>query len=175
MLFFSKISLLISRACIFLGSLCLVSTVCVTLLDIVTRYLFKITSGGLGFTFKGSLELVEQFMFFSLLAAFVAFVERSQIIVDIFTQNISHKIKVVLMSLFVFVFAVLGAVFAWGQYELMLEAMRYGNSTQVLRIPMTPIHAVGAVLSLFLMIRSFIEAINILVTGDFHNAEESSQ
>lgn len=175
MFFLSKISSFIAKICVLLGGLCLVSTVCVTLFDIATRYLYKLTSGGLGFTIQGSLELVEQFMFISLLAAFVAFVERSQIIVDIFTQKLAHKIKVILMSLFIFVFAVLGAIFAWGQYELMLEAMHYGNSTQVLRIPMAPIHAVGGVLSLLLMIRAFIEAINIFVTGDFHNAEESSQ
>lgn len=175
MSFLSKTSLLISKICIFLGSLCLVSTVCVTLLDIATRYLYKITSGALGFTIQGSLELIEQFMFISLLAAFVAFVERSQIIVDIFTQKLAHKIKVILMGLFIFVFAVLGAVFAWGQYELMLEAMHYGNSTQVLRIPMAPIHVVGGILALLLMVRASIESINIFITGDFHNAEESSQ
>lgn len=174
MLFLSKISLLISKVCIFLGGICLVSTVCVTLFDIVTRYLYKITSGGLGFTFKGSLELVEQFMFLSLLAAFVAFVERSQIIVDIFTQKLPRNIKVILMGVFVFVFAILGAIFAWGQYELMLEAVKYGMSTQVLRIPMAPIHAIGAVLSLLLMVRAFIESMNIFVTGEFHNAEEAS-
>lgn len=175
MFFLSKISSLISKVCIFLGSLCLVSTVCVTLFDIVTRYLYKITSGGLGFTIQGSLELVEQFMFMSLLAAFVAFVERSQIIVDIFTQKLAHQIKVILMGFFIFVFAILGAVFAWGQYELMLEAMRYGNSTQVLRIPMVPIHIVGGILSLLLMVRASIESLNIFITGEFHNAEESSQ
>lgn len=174
MSFLSKISTLISKVCILLGGLCLVSTVCVTLLDIVTRYLYKLTSGGLGFTVKGSLELVEQFMFISLLAAFVAFVERSQIIVDIFTQKLPHAIKAFLMGVFVFVFAILGGIFAWGQYELMLEAMKYGMSTQVLRIPMAPIHVVGGVLSLFLMIRACIESIKIFTTGEFHNAEEAS-
>ncbi len=174
MFFLSKISLLISKVCIFLGGVSLISIVCVTLLDIITRYLFKLTSGSLGFPFKGGLELVEQFMFLALLAAFVAFLERSQIIVDIFTQNLAHKIKVIIMSVSIFVFAILGAIFAWGQYELMLEAMRYGNSTQVLRIPMAPIHAIGVLLSLLLMLRALIESINILVTGNYHNAEEAS-
>lgn len=174
MIFLSKISSLIAQICVFLGGLCLISMVCITLVDICTRYLYKLTSGGLGFTVKGSLELVEQLMFIALLAAFVAFIERSQIIVDIFTQKLPHSIKAVLMGIFIFVFAILGAVFAWGQYELMVEAMKYGMSTQVLRIPMAPIHVLGGVLSLFLMVRALIESINIFATGKYHNAEEAS-
>ncbi len=174
MSFLSKISSLISKLCILIGGICLVSTVGVTLLDIVTRYLYKLTSGGSGFTVQGSLELIEQFMFIALMAAFVAFVERSQIIVDIFTQKLPHSIKALLMGFFVFVFAILGAVFAYGQYELMLDAQKYSMTTQVLRISLVPIHALGLVLSLFLMVRAAIESFIIFATGEYHNAEEAS-
>ena len=83
----NNLSTLISRLCQFIGGISLVIIVLTTMLDVIARYIFKLTGGELGFTVKGSVEIVSYFMLFALLAAFAAFVERSQIIVDVFTQN----------------------------------------------------------------------------------------
>ncbi len=169
----SRFSGWIAKVCQFIGGISIVLTVVVTMTDVVTRYLFKLTQGGFGFTVKGSVELVSYLMLFALLASFAAYVERSQIIVDIFTQKLPHKIKAFLMGVFMMVFAVVSVFFVMGFYELTHDAMEYGNVTQDLRISMTPIYIFGGFLSVLLTIRSFIESINIFRTGEFHNAEEA--
>jgi len=127
----------------------------------------------LGFTVKGSVEIVSYFMLFALLAAFAAFVERSQIIVDVFTQKMPQSIKGYLMGLFMLGFFFIGVVFAWGLYESAIDALEFGKVTQDLRISMMPIYAFSAFLSLLLAIRSLIESINIFKTGEFFDAEET--
>ncbi len=168
----SRFSEWIAKICQFIGGLSIVITVLITMTDVVTRYIFKLTQGASGFTVKGSVELVSYLMLFALLSAFAGYVERSQIIVDIFTQKLPHKIKALLMGVFMMVFAVVAVFFVMGFYELTHDAMQYGNTTQDLRISMTPIYIFSGFLSVLLAIRAFIESINIFRTGEFHNAEE---
>lgn len=169
----SKLSQWIGRLCQFIGGLSLVTIVMVTMVDVVTRYLFRLTSGGINLTMKGGVELVSYFMLFALLAAFVAFVERSQVIVDVFTHNMKRTLKANLMGVFLLGFVVIGAIMTWGLYDNMHDAMQYGNVTQDLRISMTPIYAIAAILCLFLTVRSLIESIRIFVTGEYYDAEET--
>ena len=173
MAFLVKLSVLISRLCQFIGGVSLIIIVLTTMLDVVARYIFKLTGGEFGFTVKGSVEIVSYFMLFALLAAFAAFVERSQIIVDVFTQKMPQSIKGYLMAIFMLGFFVIGIVFSWGLYESAIDAMEFGKVTQDLRLSMMPIYLISALLSAFLAIRSLIESINIFKTGEFFDAEET--
>jgi TRAP-type C4-dicarboxylate transport system permease small subunit len=173
MAFLVKISTFISRLCQFIGGISLIILVLVTMLDVTARYIFKLTGGEFGFTVKGSVEIVSYFMLFALLAAFAAFVERSQIIVDVFTQKMSKALKGYMMGTFMMGFFVIGIVFTWGLYESAFDAIEYGKVTQDLRISMMPIYAISAFLSILLAIRSLIESINIFKTGEFFDAEET--
>lgn len=168
-----KLSVLISRLCQLIGGISLIIIVLTTMLDVVARYIFKLTGGEFGFTVKGSVEIVSYFMLFALLAAFAAFVERSQIIVDVFTQKMPQSIKGYMMGVFMMGFFVIGIVFAWGLYESAIDAMEFGKVTQDLRISMMPIYLISALLSALLAIRSLIESINIFKTGEFFDAEET--
>ena len=173
MAFLAKISSHISRLCEFIGGISLIVIVLATVADVVARYIFKLTDGGLGFTIKGSVEIVSYFMLFALLSAFAAYVERSQIIVDVFTQKMPQSIKAYMMGTFMMGFFLIGIIFTWGLYESAVDAASYGKVTQDLRISMTPIYAFSALLSFFLAIRSVIESINIFKTGQFFDAEET--
>ncbi len=173
MVFLIKISTLISRLCQFLGGISLIIIVLVTIADVVTRYIFKLTGGELGFTLKGSVEIVSYFMLFTLLAAFAAYVERSQIIVDVFTQKMPKAVKGYMMGVFMMGFFFIGIVFTWGLYESAIDAIKFGKVTQDLRLSMMPIYAISAFLSFLLAIRSLIESINIFKTGEFYDAEET--
>ncbi|MEZ7503352.1 TRAP transporter small permease subunit [Psychrobacter sp. Arc29] len=168
-----KLSVLISRLCQLIGGISLIIIVLTTMLDVVARYIFKLTGGEFGFTVKGSVEIVSYFMLFALLAAFAAFVERSQIIVDVFTQKMPQSIKGYMMGVFMLGFFAIGIVFAWGLYESAIDAMEFGKVTQDLRISMMPIYLISALLSALLAIRSLIESINIFKTGEFFDAEET--
>ena len=169
----TKVSTLISRLCQFIGGISLIILVLVTIADVATRYLFKVTDGELGFTIKGSVEIVSYFMLFALLSAFAAFVERSQIIVDIFTQKMPKSIKGYMMGLFMLGFFIIGVFFAWGLYESAIDALEFGKVTQDLRVSMMPIYMISAFLSVLLAVRSLIESINIFITGNFFDAEET--
>ena len=136
-------------------------------------YIFKLTGGEFGFTVKGSVEIVSYFMLFALLAAFAAFVERSQINVDVFTQKMPKSIKGYMMGVFMLGFFIIGIVFAWGLFESAVDAIEFGKVTQDLRVSMMPIYLVSAFLSALLAIRSLIESINIFKTGEFFDAEET--
>ncbi len=171
--FLIKVSTIISRLCQFFGGISLIIIVLATVLDVTARYIFKLTGGEFGFTVKGSVEIVSYFMLFALLAAFAAFVERSQIIVDVFTQKMSQTIKGYMMGVFMMGFFVIGLIFSWGLFESAVDAIEYGKVTQDLRISMMPIYAFSAFLSLLLAIRSLIESINIFKTGQFFDAEET--
>ena len=173
MVFLIRMSRLIARLCEFIGGVSLIIIVIVTITDVVTRYVFKLTDGELGFTMKGGVEIISYFMLFALLAAFAAYVERSQIIVDIFTQKMSQSVKGYMMGTFMMGFFLIGLVFTWGLYESALDAIHFGKVTQDLRISMMPIYAVSSFLSLLLAIRSLIESINIFKTGEFFDAEET--
>ena len=168
-----KISTLISRLCQLLGGISLIIIVLATIADVGTRYVFKLTGGEFGFTIKGSVEIVSYFMLFALLSAFAAFVERSQIIVDVFTQKMPKAIKGYMMGVFMMGFFIIGVVFAWGLYESAIDAIAFGKVTQDLRISMMPIYLISAFLSVLLAIRSLIESINIFKTGEFFDAEET--
>ena len=171
--FLVKISHFIARVCQFIGGVSLIIIVLATIADVGARYVFKLTGGELGFTIKGTVEIVSYFMLFALLSAFAAFVERSQIIVDVFTQKMPQHIKGYMMGIFMMGFFLLGVVFTWGLYESAMDALEFGKVTQDLRISMAPIYAVSAFLSVMLAIRSLIESINIFKTGEFYDAEET--
>lgn len=173
MAFLLRISSFIAKICEFIGGISLVILVLATVLDVVARYIFKLTGGEFGFTVKGSVEIVSYFMLFALLSAFAAYVERSQIIVDIFTQKMPQSIKAYMMGIFMMGFFVIGLVFTWGLYESAIDAAQFGKITQDLRISMVPIYALSSFLSLLLAIRSVIESINIFKTGEFFDAEET--
>lgn len=168
-----KISHFIARLCQFIGGISLIIIVLTTMLDVTARYIFKLTGGEFGFTVKGSVEIVSYFMLFALLGAFAAFVERSQIIVDVFTQKMSKAVKGYMMGVFMMGFFFIGIVFAWGLYESAIDAMQFGKVTQDLRVSMMPIYLISAFLSVLLAVRSLIESINIFKTGEFFDAEET--
>ena len=173
MLFWAKISNSIARLCQFIGGISLIIIVLATIADVGARYIFKLTGGELGFTIKGSVEIVSYFMLFALLSSFAAYVERSQIIVDVFTQKMPKAVKGYMMGVFMMGFFVIGIVFTWGLYESAIDAIEYGKVTQDLRISMMPIYALSSFLSILLAIRSLIESIKIFKTGEFYDAEET--
>lgn len=173
MLILNRISRFIAKICELIGGVSLVIIVVVTIADVITRYIFKLTGGDFGITIKGTVEIVSYMMLFALLSAFAAYVERAQVIVDVFTQKMSQKVKAYMMGFFMIGFFALGLVFVWGLYESALDAAEFGKTTQDLRVSMTPIFAFSSFLSALLAIRAFIESINIFKTGEFYDAEET--
>lgn len=88
---FAKIVDAISRVMLLISSFMLTAMMVVVLAEVTTRALFGFTSGGVDFTFTGGIELVRFALLFAILYALPWNVDRSQVVVDLFTSNLSKR------------------------------------------------------------------------------------
>ncbi|MDI5890307.1 TRAP transporter small permease [Halomonas rhizosphaerae] len=151
--------------CKLVAGIALVGLLGVTIADVGTRYLSRLTEGAIALRVSGSVELVSYLMLFSLLAAMAANVEKSQVVVEAFSHGLSPTIKNRLHGVYLLGFTALGLVLFLGLLESAASATRHGEVTQDLRIPMGPIYYAAAVLSLLLGLRSLIHAVLNAVFG----------
>lgn len=145
--------------CRLVAGLALVGLLAVTIADVSTRYLSRLTEGVIAFRVSGSVELVSYLMLFSLLAAMAANVEKSQVVVEAFSHGLPEKLKTRLQGVYLLGFVALGLVLFMGLLDSASGAARHGEVTQDLRIPMGPIYYLAAFLSLLLGVRSALHAL----------------
>lgn len=79
--------------CRLVAGIALVGLLAVTIADVGTRYLSRVTEGAIAFRVSGSVELVSYLMLFALLAAMAANVEKSQVVVEAFSHGLPQTIK----------------------------------------------------------------------------------
>nr|WP_043530555.1 TRAP transporter small permease subunit [Halomonas xinjiangensis] len=157
--------LVLATLCRVIAGIALVALLAVTITDVGTRYLYRLTEGAIALRVTGSVELVSYLMLFSLLAAMAANVERSQVVVEAFSHGLSSSIKARLHGVYLLGFAALGLVLFIGLIDAGGAAARHGEVTQDLRLPMGPIYYLAACLGLLLGIRSLIHAVLSAVFG----------
>ncbi|WP_280548799.1 TRAP transporter small permease subunit [Halomonas sp. 11-S5] len=151
--------------CKLVAGIALVGLLAVTIADVSTRYLSRLTEGGIALRVSGSVELVSYLMLFSLLAAMAANVERSQVVVEAFSHGLSPTLKNRLHGVYLLGFTALGLILFLGLVDSAASAARHGEVTQDLRLPMGPIYYAAAVLSLLLGLRSLVHAVLSAVFG----------
>ncbi len=149
----------LAQVCRWVAGGCLILMLAVTIADVVTRYLQRLTDGAISFQVFGSVELVSYLMLFALLAAMSASVEKSQVVVEAFSHRLPASIAARLHGVYLLGFAVLGGVLATGLVGAAHAAVEYGEVTQDLRISLGPIYLVAAVLSALLALRSLLHAL----------------
>lgn len=149
----------LALVCRLVAGAALIGLLSVTIADVSTRYLARLTEGAIALRVSGSVELVSYFMLFALLAAMAANVEKSQVVVEAFSHRLPQTIKNRLQGAFLLGFTALGLILFVGLLDSAAAATRYGEITQDLRLPMGPIYQLAAVLSLLLGIRSLIHAL----------------
>ncbi|SFU81995.1 TRAP transporter small permease [Halomonas korlensis] len=160
-----KVSHWLALLCKLVAGIALVALLGVTIADVATRYLYRITEGAIALRVSGSVELVSYLMLFSLLAAMAANVEKSQVVVEAFSHGLSPAIKNRLHGVYLLGFTALGLILFLGLVDSASAAARHGEVTQDLRIPMGPIYYAAAVLSLLLGLRSLVHAVLSAVFG----------
>lgn len=154
--------------CRLVAGIALIGLLAVTIADVSTRYLSRVTEGAIALRVSGSVELVSYLMLFALLAAMAANVEKSQVVVEAFSHRLPQAVKNRLQGFFLLGFMALGMILFVGLLDSATAASRHGEITQDLRLPMGPIFHLAAVLSLLLGLRSFIHALlgMIYATGE---------
>ncbi|WP_163558465.1 TRAP transporter small permease subunit [Halomonas sp. NO4] len=149
----------LALACRVVAGIALLGLLAVTIADVGTRYLSRLTEGVIALRVMGSVELVSYLMLVSLLAAMAANVEKSQVVVEAFSHGLSPNIKNRLHGVYLLGFAALGLILFVGLLDSATAAARHGEVTQDLRLPMGPIYTVAAVFSFLLGLRSLIHAL----------------
>lgn len=166
------ISRRLSLLCRVIGALCLVLMVLVTMLDIGTRLLFTLSGGAFLYYIRGGAELVSYLMFIGLFAGLAAYVEQAQIVVDILSQHWQAKYKARLAGVALLLLALLGVVLMVGLINQALNAQRYGEVSQDLRLPMASLYWSGVALAGILSCRSLIEGVFSVVGRQYHQEYE---
>ncbi|NIC07199.1 TRAP transporter small permease [Billgrantia bachuensis] len=163
--FLERASHWLALVCRVVAGVALLALLTVTIADVGTRYLYRLTEGAIALRVSGSVELVSYLMLCALLAAMAANVEKSQVVVEAFSHGLAPAIKNRLHGFYLLGFAALGLVLFLGLLESAVAATRHGEVTQDLRLPMGPIYQAAAVLSLLLGVRSLIHALLGTVFG----------
>lgn len=141
------------------GGVLLIVMMLTILLDVVSRAVFGATKGSVDFTFNGGVEIVSYSLLFCILFALPYSVRRGQVIVDLFTGNMSEQLKGILAGVYTLGFALLGLGMTVKFYEAVGRLNDTGETTQDLLIPMSYIIAVACFAAFMLMVRGFLVAI----------------
>ena len=157
--YLEKASHWLALLCRWVAGVALVALLLVTIADVSTRYLYRLTEGAIALRVSGSVELVSYLMLCSLLAAMAANVEKSQVVVEALSHSLPQWIKNRLHGVYLIGFAALGLVLFTGLLDSAAAASHHGEVTQDLRLPMGPIYYAAAVLSLLLGVRSALHAL----------------
>jgi TRAP-type C4-dicarboxylate transport system permease small subunit len=165
MTFAHTISRWLARVAMAVAGCALLAMMGVTVLDVALRYAFRLTDGASGLTFVGSVELVKYLLLAAVLGAMAASVEKSQVVVEVFTQRLGDAFKARLAGLNLLVFAVIGALLAVGIHEAAESAAEFGEVTQDLALPKGPIYEAGAALFVIFALRSGIHGVLALISG----------
>ncbi len=128
------------------------------LVDVLARAVFKATGGSVDFTFTGGVEIVSYSLLFCILFALPYSVRRGQVIVDLFTEGMSERLKGILAGVYTLGFGVLGFGMTFRLYQAVDRLNQSGETTQDLLIPMSYIYGVAAFAAAVLMVRGVLVA-----------------
>lgn len=170
MAFFLRASRWLGHLALAVAGIALLAMMMITVVDVVLRYAFQLTDGASRLTFVGSVELVKYLLLAAILGAMAGHVEKSQVVVEVFTQKLSDSAKARIAGVNLLIFAVLGGILAMGIYEAAASAAEFGEVTQDLAMPKAPLYRAAAVLFVIFAVRSVIHGIQGLVTGKVDGA-----
>jgi len=128
------------------------------LLDVVSRFVVRVSNGSLNVSFIGAIEIVKFSLLFAIFFALPYFVDRSQVVVDLFTEKLSDRSKWSLDIIYYSGYAVLGAGMCSQFYQSAVRTSLSGQTTQDLLIPMSYIYGVITFATLILTLRSLLVA-----------------
>ena len=122
----------------------LISMMFVTLADVITRAIFSMTGGQLDFTFIGGVELIKYGLLMMVFFALPHSVGRSQVIVDLFTDNFQPRTKALLDGVYMLGYVLLGGAMCYGFYHAVDMSQMSGETTQDLLIPVYYFYGISA-------------------------------
>lgn len=130
--------------------------------DVIVRSLFSLTNGSIDLTFTGGIELVNFSLLFSMLFAFPHAVDKGQIVVDLFTQQMDAARLRFFTGAYTICFGFLGGALCWRFIAAGMSAAESGELTQDLLIPLSGVYYMGSVALSMLAIRGVLTGYTII-------------
>ncbi len=143
----------------------LVSMMFVTLADVLSRALFEATSGSVDMTFIGGVEIIKYGLLLAVLFALPHSVNRSQVIVDLFTDTLKTRSKATLEGLYLLGYVCLGAGMSYRFFLSIEESNLSGETTQDLLIPLSYLYAISSFATAVLALAALMAALQLFVYG----------
>ncbi|MBU4611408.1 TRAP transporter small permease [Achromobacter sp. GG226] len=160
----------IARVLLAISGLALVAMMFVVIFDVIVRNLSVVLPFLNEITYYGTIEIVRYLFLLAMAGAMPWGVEKSQVIVELFTQRLSDTAKVRVDAFFLLGFAALGALMAYSLFVAGSHAFVTGETTPDLQIPIGPIrYATGACMAL-MALRALVEGLLGLKQGVWHAA-----
>lgn len=141
-----------------------------TILDVGSRALFSVTNGSIDLTFIGGVEIIKFGLLLVVLFALPYSVGRSQVIVDLFTEQMSTRSKAWLDGFYILGFMLLGFGMSVQFYHAISYAHMTGETTQDLQLPLFYLYGIACVATGMLGLSALINAGKLFMT----KAEEHS-
>jgi len=138
-----------------IGGTALILTMVIVLLEILSRTIFGLTGGYVDLTFNGSFELVRHGMMITFAYSMPYCLARGQVVVDIFTDSWSSRIKSVMSGFYTLLFGIFGFLMTFRLIESAHTASMSGETTQDLALSMDIIYYIAAVGMFMLGLRGF--------------------
>lgn len=142
-----------------LSGVILITMMFITLADVLTRTLFKITEGRIDWTFIGGIELIKYGLLITVLLSLPHSVRRSQVIVDLFTEKLPDQGKFFLEGLFMLGFVALGSGMSIRFLHAIEQSKIAGETTQDLLIPLSYFYGISSFATAVLAIASLLVSI----------------
>lgn len=160
----------IARALLAISGLALVAMMFVVIFDVLVRNLSVVLPFLNNVSYYGTIEVVRYLFLLAMAGAMPWGVEKSQVIVELFTQRLSASARGRIDAFFLLGFAVLGALMAYSLFVAGSHAFVTGETTPDLQIPIGPIrYATGACMAL-MALRALVEGCLGLKHGVAHAA-----
>lgn len=138
-----------------IGGTALILTMVIVLIEVLTRTIFGLTGGAVDLTFNGSFELVRHGMMITFAYSMPYCLARGQVVVDIFTDSWSNRIKSVMSGFYTLLFGIFGFLMTFRLVESAHTASISGETTQDLALSMDNIYYIAAVGMFMLGLRGF--------------------
>lgn len=156
----------LARLLLGLAGVALVCMMLVTILDVLVRNLGVWVPALQEINYVGTIELVRYLFLLAMAGAMPWGVEKSQVIVELFSQNLKPSIRLRVDACYMLGFAVFGALLAYSLCNSGLHAIGSGEVTPDLRIPMAPIRFGAAFCMGLMALRALLVGLHGLRTGE---------
>ncbi len=160
----------LARILLALAGTALVCMMFVTIIDVIVRNFGSVIPFLKEVRFIGAIELVRYLFLLATAGSMPWWVEKSQVIVELFTQKLPPQVRARIDALWLFGFAVLGALLCYSLSVSAGHAIATGETSADLYIPLWFIRAGAAFCMGLMAVRAFFVALVGLRKGELNVA-----